>query len=449
MVFFEKAVRKYLAAWAEPEIGLAERVPGRWSHVLVVPACREEPSALDGVPDAAPRGSERLLVILVVNGTEDDEVTAAVNRGLLRSFVSTGVREVRAGECAAHFDPGRGDFDLLLVDRATAGRGLPPRSGVGLARKIGTDVALALWNAGKVASPWLHASDADAIQPRDRFHVRPGEDVVALWHPFIHEPSGEPDLDAALTRYDLSLRYYVNALRWAGSPWAFPTIGSTMTVRADAYAAVRGYPKREAGEDFYLLNKLAKVGSVERANTGPVRLRGRASDRVPFGTGAGIARIRSESAAGEPFRLYHPGSFAVLRSWQGALTGARDLETVPWESALGAGEWAPPPGGMAAAGEAALRALDARARLAALPRAAWQPWFDAFRTLRFLHTVRDAGFPKMEWRPALAEAARLGIAETDYPDDLRHNPHAPPATNPPQRTDIAANSPVPRPASGK
>ena len=62
--------------------------------------------------------------------------------------------------------------------------------------------------------------------------------------------------------YEYSLRYYVAGLTYAQSPYAFHTIGSTMAVNAEHYASVRGFPRREAGEDFYLLNKLAKVGSV-------------------------------------------------------------------------------------------------------------------------------------------------------------------------------------------
>ena len=51
-------------------------------------------------------------------------------------------------------------------------------------------------------------------------------------------------------------------MKYARSPYAFHTIGSTMAVSANHYAKVRGFPKREAGEDFYLLNKLAKVKTL-------------------------------------------------------------------------------------------------------------------------------------------------------------------------------------------
>ena len=69
---------------------------------------------------------------------------------------------------------------------------------------------------------------------------------------------------------NLSLRYYVAGMKYARSHLThFHTIGSTMAVRASYYAKVRGFPKREAGEDFYLLNKLAKVGTVLELEASP------------------------------------------------------------------------------------------------------------------------------------------------------------------------------------
>ncbi len=68
--------------------------------------------------------------------------------------------------------------------------------------------------------------------------------------------------------YELSLRYYVAGMKFARSPYAFHTIGSSMAVSPVHYARVRGFPKREAGEDFYLLNKLAKLGSVLELDRG-------------------------------------------------------------------------------------------------------------------------------------------------------------------------------------
>jgi hypothetical protein len=47
---------------------------------------------------------------------------------------------------------------LLVIDRASPGHELPPRQGVGLARKIAADLALALLAGGSIESPWIHCT---------------------------------------------------------------------------------------------------------------------------------------------------------------------------------------------------------------------------------------------------------------------------------------------------
>ena len=108
-------------------------------------------------------------------------------------------------------------------------------------------------------------------------------------------------------------------MNFAGSPYAFHTIGSTMAVSAVHYAKVRGFPKREAGEDFYLLNKLAKVGSVLELDVGTddgaIEIDSRRSDRVPFGTGAAVNKITGLADPVREFQFYDPEVFGLLKTW--------------------------------------------------------------------------------------------------------------------------------------
>ena len=56
---------------------------------------------------------------------------------------------------------------------------------------------------------------------------------------------------------------------FAGSPYAFHTIGSTHGRKRGLIMPGSGaFPAARPGEDFYLLNKLAKVGSVQAAERG-------------------------------------------------------------------------------------------------------------------------------------------------------------------------------------
>ena len=74
-------------------------------------------------------------------------------------------------------------------------------------------------------------------------------------------------------------------------------MGSCLAVRPEAYAAVRGFPRKNAAEDFYVLDKLAKVGTIARLAGTPLLLEGRLSDRVPFGTGKALSDLVSKKKA--------------------------------------------------------------------------------------------------------------------------------------------------------
>jgi hypothetical protein len=264
------AVSKYLKSHAESEIRLAPRLDGGYGHAVVVPAFREEPSFVDGLVGAARTSRGRTLALVVVNASDDSPPGAhADNARLIEAFVQRldGVRRVHEAPAAWLGSLVPGSLDLLVIDRASRGARFPAKRGVGLARKIGTDVALALHVDGKVKSGLVFGTDADAALP-DRHFDAPGvdqdADLAAVVFPFWHEPAGDAVLTRATALYELSLRYYVAGLAWAGSPYAFHTLGSATAVSAAAYAAVRGYPKREAAEDFYLLNKQCATRACSR-----------------------------------------------------------------------------------------------------------------------------------------------------------------------------------------
>ena len=154
---------------------------------------------------------------------------------------------------------------------------------MGLARKLGCDLACRLLMEGKIASEVLCNSDADARLPADyssQVASACGERTVALSMPYRHYAT-DPALSRAADTYELYLRHQQSATEQAGSPYAYPALGSTLAVTAPAYCQVRGFPQRNAAEDFYLLNKLAKIGEVRYPTGTAVNLRARLSHRVP------------------------------------------------------------------------------------------------------------------------------------------------------------------------
>lgn len=411
-----RAVQQYLDRYAEPDAALASSIERSFGHVLTIPAYGEGPElneALRSVP-AGPDGE--VLVVVVVNGREDSpEPMRAANRATLERLGRRGVPIAPGAKLAR--SRGR---TLLLIDRASCGRELPPRQGVGLARKIAADLALALWARGSIASPWIHCTDADVKLPPDYFARAGGvQRAAAIVFPFRHSRSGDPIRDRDALEYEVSLRYYVAGLRHAGSPYAYHSIGSTLAVHARAYAQVRGFPRRLAAEDFYLLNKLAKLGNVEALGGAPISLSARSSERTPFGTGRALRRARERPA--ERLRAYHPGVFSYVGAWQQVLRqlvrleGAVDLDALlraqlpawpdvdaallrsiletlgSWQSAVTAASSPPGP----------IRAVHARES------------FDAARTLKLVHALRAGALPSPPLAEALAAAPFLAWARSD------------------------------------
>ena len=401
-----KATRKYLSRYAAEETALAATLsPQRpWSELMVIPACDEAPSLLEGI---LPACRPSTLVIVVVNGRDGHSTAVHENNRAVLDQLRDGDSTELPGSALSQID----GTDVLVIDRASEGRRLPAREGVGLARKIGCDVGLALRSAGKLTGRWLHMSDGDVQLPLDYFSSATAQEAVGLAYRFRHVPSGDAALDRAHAVYEIYLRYYVLGLRWAGSRYAIHTIGSTLAIDVDAYAQVRGVPRRQAGEDFYLVNKLLKLGDVAVPNSAPIAIRARRSERVPFGTGRATGDMLRDHPDGDSYAVYHPRAFVALRCALNA------LEALAERGTLTALERLDDP--LAAVG---FEALEARAALAReLSQAKEAParqarihhWFDAFRTLRFIHAVRDAGAGTMPWRDALHSAQFTGSNHAD------------------------------------
>jgi hypothetical protein len=109
----------------------------------------------------------------------------------------------------------------------------------------------------------------------------------------------------------MHLRYYLQALRYTGYPYAFHTIGSCFAVKAEVYCRQGGMSKRKAGEEFYLNQKVAEQGQFTECNTTTVYPSPRPSDRVPFGTGPEVRKQLKNP--GLPYLTFAPELFQHLR----------------------------------------------------------------------------------------------------------------------------------------
>lgn len=194
-------------------------------------------------------------------------------------------------------------------------------AGVGLARKVGMD--LATYRLFHVNNPEgiILSFDADSLcksnylVETERFFYE-NSNISGCSIYYEHPLEGKDytlEIYQAIIQYELHLRYYIQAQRYAGFPFAFHTVGSCFAVRAEDYIKQGGMNKRKAGEDFYFLHKFIPSGNFLDMNTTTIIPSPRPSNRVPFGTGAAVRKMLRENI--DVLKTYHPGAFLELRKF--------------------------------------------------------------------------------------------------------------------------------------
>lgn len=406
-----RTVTRYLERrTAFGEWPLQGAVPATCLSVVVIPVLAEFPGILDTLGDLARCDAEdraQTLVIVVVNNRGADHAAKediAANQQTLTAL--------KAWDQSA--------LPVAWIDASSPGRELGAKDGVGLARKIGLDWGLKiLADQGRLTAP-LICLDGDSRVDAHYLSVlhdffAPTASRWACVLPYAHPIEVASEERAAILSYELYLRYHALHLSWAGSPYAYHAIGSTMACTAQAYAAVSGMNRRQAGEDFYYLQQLAKTGKVERVTGTVVRPSARPSHRVPFGTGRWVQRYLNEEV-GE-YRLYHPDSYDVIRHW--LQTATTDPER-PGQETLAAARAIHEELGAFLEKQDFVRSRDrivahASSRDALIQQ--FHRWFDGFRTLKLIHHLRDTCHVEEERFAAIAVLLeRLGVDFSMEPD---------------------------------
>jgi len=400
------ALKRYLERHIEPD--LPDAPPGlkRWQHVLVIPAY-DEPDVLLATLSAL-NADEYILVILVLNRPDSDR-NSGVNSSLRRALGNMATTASSAGN-PRQIIPLNDSVDLLFYDMEICKGPSPASEGVGLARKVGCDIALLWQSQGAIVGDWICSTDADARLPADYFsRLEEAGNSAAAVYPFFHYPGVSESVNNATALYELRLHQYVFGLNYANSPYAFHTLGSVLAVRGRCYAQVRGYPKRAGGEDFYLLNKLSKVGPIASLDGACIALESRASHRVPFGTGPATQKIIREGKAEESLLFYHPQCFDALRATLATVNQLRSKNLKELGRSLQIAGLGSP---LANTTENALLTMGLSKAIEHCRKQGksevqflrhFHQWFDGFRTLKFIHAVRDAGWPMV----SLAESINL------------------------------------------
>jgi hypothetical protein len=202
------------------------------------------------------------------------------------------------------------DLEVRIIDRASEGRGWPPkRGGVGYARKEIMDAVCTEANPHDL----IVSLDADTLAP-------PGylQSLVAAFarHPaacgisarYFHPLTDDEEVTRAMLGYEIYMRFYALNMWRIKSPYSFTALGSAIALPVRVYRQLGGLTPRSSSEDFYLLQKMTKHGRVLHWSDAPVAPATRKSWRVPVGTGQAIVAA-CEGTYSDRYPLYSPELF--------------------------------------------------------------------------------------------------------------------------------------------
>lgn len=386
---------------------LNKRASGTWQiendykkyfqYIIVVPAIAERdtlPKLIKSLEKNDKLELHNTLLLIVVNNSvsSSDEVKNDNQKTL------------------AYLKKIKSRVNISFVDAASSGKEMDNKNGgVGLARKIGMDLALTKFDYLSINKNIMICTDADCIVDSDyiseisqEFNRNNFEAAVVN---FAHDISGRDEETKAIICYEIFLRYYVLGLSFAKSDYAFHTIGSTMLCTPDAYVKVEGMNKRKAAEDFYFLEKLAKIYPMGEIKSTFVHPSKRSSWRVPFGTGRSVDRYLSNSR--DEYLLYDPKSFVILKTWLEVFFD----NLVPNPSSL-----IKISNNISPALSDFLSKQDFGNFINKVLLKNNNPneiekqkhfWFDAFRTLKLIHYLRDATYPNINMFDAIDELLKI------------------------------------------
>ncbi len=376
----------YLKRYAYPRQYL-QHDPAEDTRLVVVLPAYNEPALLDSLEAlrrcACPCPT---LVIVVINASETaaDEVKAFHEKtyeAALKRFGQTSAKGMT--------------FTFILENE------LPHKhAGVGLARKIGMDEAVRVLEAVNQPDGVILCFDADCDCAPDLlqrvmayFDAHPKSPGCSVYFEHPLEGSEPDEVYRGIAFYELHLRYYVDALRYAGFPYAYQTIGSSMAVRSSAYQKQGGMNRRKAGEDFYFLHKIIPLGHFGEVNSTAVYPSPRVSNRVPFGTGRAVGDwLQGNKPIHE---TYHYETFIELKVFLDRVERLFDMSPQDVKGELKKMPEAIRTFLVDRGFEEKLKEVAGQSRTLAAFRKRFFQWFDGFLVLKYVHYARDHFYPNI------------------------------------------------------
>ena len=392
-------VQKYTEKHSLKTWELQNKTNKKFELAVVIPAINEFKNVkilLDFL--GKNNNKEKVIIIFVVNNLKSSSKEVKTDNLNLLNYLKKLEKNNKYG------------LNISFIDASSSGNELPEKDGgVGLARKIGMDAALEVLNYNTPKKKIIAALDADCQVQNNYFSEIISQintkNFSAAYINFSHILPENWENKSAILNYEIFLRYYVLGLKFANSPYAIHTIGSTMVVDFKSYIKVGGMNKRKAGEDFYFMEKLAKVININKIDSTTVYPSARSSWRVPFGTGQRVGRflLRKQNE----YLLYSPESFKILKEWLDIFNSDNILTSEEYlDNAKGINEslynflqlnkfyenW-----------NKILKNSKSDMQIKLQKKL----WFDGFKTLKLIHYLRDNAYPEINMFDAVDELLSL------------------------------------------
>lgn len=350
---------------------------------------------------------QKSLMIFVINNSlsssreikEDNKLSL----NLLRAIINKSDADSFINEIS------KSGIKIGVIDAASEGKEFEDKqAGVGLARKIGLDQALKVFDYSISGKKILISLDADCTVEENYFKEISNsfykQNISVANIDFEHNLEGEKISRRGIVSYEIYLRHYVTGLLFAGSPYSFHTIGSILVCDHEAYIKAGGMNTRQAAEDFYFLQKLAKLYKIHKITSTKVKPSARESWRVPFGTGKSMTDYLSNR---KEILLYDPDEYIILKEWLELLNSnlSTCTETVIneakkihrelfnfLESRGFSNDW-----NQILSNSKSQKQLNYQMK----------NWFDAFKTLKLMHHLRDTSFQMMDIKSGVEKLFKI------------------------------------------
>lgn len=402
----------FATSWLEknalfPEI-VREKPDINTGIIVVVPAL-DEPgilTLLDSL-NACDEPDCKVEVLIIFNAKPDSDPSVIIsNRDSVNKIESWGKQN-------------KSFFRLFFYN---AGQPAIENWGVGLARKTGMDEALRRFDTLEKPDGVIVSLDADCtveknylVSISNELLKKKNQKACSIY--FEHPVAGKvfpAELYRSITLYELHMRYYIQGLRFCGFLYAYHTVGSAIAVKASSYHKAGGMNRREAGEDFYFIQKLVTAGGYFFLNSTTVYPSPRFSPRVPFGTGQMMMKMKEEPAA--TLNTYNINAFRELKSLFSGIESLYEcspLEVAEFYHSLSQGlksfftieEWSE-------------KITEIKGNTSGLQsfKKRFFNWFNMFRVVKYLNFIHNQTFqkqPVIEAASQLLEASGINITIND------------------------------------